>query len=56
MKIDITEKIRPLLKSVRKATRIAKAEVNKALDATSQTLKDIESGKLKIVLTVTKKK
>lgn len=56
MKIDITEKILPLLKSVRKATRTAKAEVTKAFAATGQTLKDIESGKLKIVLTVTKKK
>ena len=56
MKIDISEKLRPLLKSVRKATRTAKAEVTKALGSADQTLKDIESGKLKIVLTIAKKK
>lgn len=56
MKIDISEKLRPLLKSVRKATRTAKAEVSKALGSADRTLRDIESGKLKIVLTVERTK
>ncbi len=55
MKIDITKKLRPLLKSVRSATNTAKTEVRKAFNDAGQTLRDIESGKLKIVLTITKK-
>ncbi len=55
MKIDITAKLRPLLKSVRSAAKTAKSEVRKAVSGTSRTLRDIESGKLKIVLTITKR-
>lgn len=58
IRINLTDKIRPLLKSARQATTTAKAEVKKACKNTGQVLRDIESGKLNVVatITVTKKK
>lgn len=54
IQVDISKKLAPLFKSVRKAGRVIGEEASKVAD----TIRDIESGKLKIVasIKITKKK
>lgn len=52
IKIDITEKLRPVMKSIRRFSAATNRECRKI----AQTICDIETGKLKIVVTVTKAK